>query len=126
MDLNGQPNVGTSAFLSGRPTAASAKDAWEYALAFTATTATLYRTQGSGSYGVLETFPVVRQGAQMEVLMRPSPIRGRISRWGYQALAGSNGLSDLIDPYDVTQKEIWDEYSSGNRHDVPFVRIKRN
>lgn len=126
VDLNGQPNVGTTAFLTGRPLAAAPKDAWEYAIAIGGPTATLHRTQGAGQYGILDTFPVRQNGASLEIVMHPSPIRGRISRWGYQVLAGSGVLSDFIDPPEATQKDIMDEYAAGNRHDLPFVRIKRN
>jgi hypothetical protein len=33
-------------------------------------------------------------------------------------------LSDLIDPLEVSQKDLWQDLSSGKRSDIPFVRVR--
>ncbi len=126
VDLNAQPHTGTSTFLPGRSYSTSARDAWEYALAFSGQEATLYRTRGGGSYGDAQTFPVVMEGPKLRVTLPEGVMRGRPSRWGYQVLVGQSAVSDLIDPLEVPQKDLWQALSNGNRHDIPFVRIKRN
>jgi hypothetical protein len=124
LDLNGQPGVGTTALLPGQPFVAAAKDAWEYALRISNQEATLYRTQGGGSFGVVQTFPVVSQGGSIAIFMPGGVLRGKISRWGYQVLSGQNPLADFVDPLEISQQELWQEHLRGNRHDLPFVKYK--
>ncbi len=125
VDLNGQPNAGTPTFLQGRPYGTAPSDAWEYALSFSGQTATLYRTQGSGSYGTVQTFPVIVQGNSYQVTMPRDVMRGSPKRWGYQVLVMSGStLSDFIDPVEISQKDLWQDLTSGERSDIPFVRVR--
>ncbi len=126
IDLNHQVDAGTSVFLPGRPYFASAKDSWEYALAVNGQEATLYRTLSASSYGDAQKFPVVVEGRNLHIYLPQGVMRGRPSRWGYQMLIGAGTISDFIDPPEIPRKEFWQSLSTGNRHDFPFVRIKRN
>ena len=123
IDLNGQPNAGTPTFLAGRPYGTSPKDAWEYAIAIAGPTATLYRTQGAGTYEIVQTFPVVVEGNRMHVTIPRDLMRGNPRRWGYQVLVGDATLSDFIDPLEMSQKDLWQDLISGQRNDIPFVRV---
>ncbi len=109
-------------------------DAWEYAISMSGQIATLYRTQGSGTYGTVQTFPVVVQGSSWSVDIPREIIRGSPKRWGYQVLVMTGDpqtatsrvmISDFIDPLEISQKELWQDLSSGKRNDIPFVRPKR-
>ncbi len=133
VDLNGQPNAGTPTFLAGRKFTTPSSDAWEYALSIVGPVATLYRTQGMGTYGTVQTFPVVIDGASFRVTVPRDLMRGSPKRWGYQVLvltgdptntAAKAALSDFFDPIEVSQKDLWDDLSAGKRSDIPFVRVK--
>jgi hypothetical protein len=125
VDLNGLPNVGTSSFLSGSPYVTSPTDAWEYAIDIAGPVATLYRTQGAGTYGVVQTFPVAMDGARYHVVIPRDMMKGSPRRWGYQVLVNTNGvLSDFIDPLEISQKDLWQDLSTGKRNDIPFVRVR--
>ena len=104
-------------------------DAWEYAISMSGQNATLYRTQGSGAYGVVQTFLVVIQGSSWSVDIPRDIIRGSPKRWGYQVLvmtgdpqnsATKATLSDFIDPLEISQKDLWQDLSSGKRNDIPL------
>jgi hypothetical protein len=130
VDLNGQPNAGTPSFLPGRGYNTSPIDAWEYALALSGSTATLYRTQGMGAYAIVKTFPVTVDGNSLRVTV-PAPImRGSPRRWGYQALVMTGDpsvkavISDFIDPLEISQQDLWRDLSAGQRSDIPFVRLR--
>ena len=130
VDMNGQPNVGTPTFLPGRRYTTSPIDAWEYALAWSDQTATLYRTQGMGTYTVVQTFPVIVEGNKFHVTLPAAMMRGSPRRWGYQVLvmtgdpATKPTISDVIDPLEISQKDLWKDLSTGQRSDIPFVRIR--
>jgi len=123
VDLNGQPNVGTPSFLGGSSYVTSAIDAWEYAISIVGQTATLYRTQSTGTYGVVQMYPVVQEGSRYHVAIPRDMMRGSPRRWGYQVLVMSGTLSDFIDPLEISQKELWQDLSTGKRNDIPFVRV---
>jgi len=125
VDLNGQPNVGTPTFLPGRPYAPAPSDAWEYALSISGTQATLFRTAGIGTYGSVQTFPIIAEGARFTVVMPRDVIRGSPRRWAYQVLVMSGTLSDFIDPLDISQKDLWADLTSKNRDAIPFVRARK-
>jgi len=130
VDMNGQPNVGTPTFLPGRGYNTSPIDAWEFALALSGQTATLYRTQGMGTYAAVQTYPVVVEGNRFRVTVPAEMMRGSPRRWGYQVLVMSAGpggslvINDFIDPLEISQKDLWKELSTGQRSDIPFVRIR--
>jgi len=129
VDLNGQPNVGTPTMLPGREFSTSPIDAWEYAIAMAGPTATLYRTQGMGTYTVVQTFPVVSERASLRVNIPAEIMRGSPRRWGYQVLvmngsATRAAVSDFIDPLEISQKDLWQDLLSGKRNDIPFVRVR--
>jgi hypothetical protein len=130
VDLNGQPNAGTPTFLPGRGYNTSPIDAWEYALALSGPTATLYRTQGMGTYAPVQMFPVVVEGNKFRVTVPAEMMRGSPRRWGYQVLVMSAGparsliITDFIDPLEISQKELWKALSTGQRTDIPFIRIR--
>jgi len=107
------------------PFVASPKDAWEYALELSGQAATLYLTQGAGTYGIVQTFPLSVMGNSFHVTLPREMMRGSPRRWGYQALV-TNGttLSDLIDPVEISQKALWQDLSTGQRADIPFVRAR--
>jgi len=131
VDMNGQPNVGTPTFLPGRGFTTSAIDAWEYALAWSGQTATLYRTQGMGTYAAVQTFPVTVDGNKFRVTVPAEMMRGSPRRWGYQVLVMTGApatkltITDIIDPLEISQKDLWRDLSSGQRSDIPFVRIRQ-
>jgi len=125
VDLNGQPNAGTPSFLAGRPFMTSPTDAWEYAIELSGQTATLYRTQSAGTYGIVQTFPIIVEGNCFHVSMPREIMRGSPRRWGYQVLVMSGATtSDFFDPLEISQKDLWQDLSSGKRNDIPFVRIR--
>jgi len=129
VDLNGQPNVGTPVMLAGREFTTSPIDAWEYAIAIAGQSATLYRTQGMGTYAVVQTFPVVLEGASLRVEIPADIMRGSPRRWGYQVLvmkgaATKASVTDFIDPLDISQKDLWQDLSTGKRTDIPFIRVR--
>lgn len=133
VDLNGQPNAGTPSFLDGRNLVTSPNDAWEYALSMSGQMATLYRTQGTGTYGIVQTFPLIVNGTQWHVTVPRDMMRGSPKRWGYQVLvmsgdqgsaSGKTVVSDLIDPLEISQKDLWQDISAGKRSDIPFVRVR--
>jgi len=130
VDMNGQPNAGTPYFLPGRGYTTSPIDAWEYALALSEATATLYRTQGMGTYAAVQTFPVVTEGARLRVTVPAELMHGSPRRWGYQVLVMTGSpatkltVSDFIDPLEISQKDLWQELSTGQRSDIPFVRMR--
>jgi hypothetical protein len=124
VDLNGQPNAGTPSFLQGRPYGTSPTDAWEYAIATSGSSATLYRTQGAGTYESVQTFPIVTEGNTVHVTIPRDMMRGNPRRWGYQVLVMSGTLSDFFDPVEISQKDLWQDLSSGKRNDIPFVRVR--
>jgi hypothetical protein len=124
VDLNGQPNVGTPTFLAPSPYVTSPVDAWEFAISMVGQMATLYRTQGAGTYGIVQTFPVVTEGSRYHVTIPRDLMRGSPRRWGYQVLASGNTLSDFIDPLEISQKDLWQDLSTGKRNDIPFVRVR--
>lgn len=125
IDLNHQPNAGTPSFLPGRHFVTSPLDAWEYAISLSGPVATLYQTQGMGTYGVAQTFPIVMEGARFQVTIPREMMRGSPKRWGYQVLVMSGTtLSDFIDPLEISQKDLWQDLSSGKRNDIPFVRVR--
>jgi hypothetical protein len=130
IDLNGQPNAGTPSFLPGRGFGTSPIDAWEYAIAFSGQIATLYRTQGLGTYGVVQTFPVIVQGNSLHVTIPAQIMHGSPRRWGYQVLVmtgtpgGKMTISDFLDPLEISQKDLWQDLSTGKRSDIPFIRIR--
>ncbi len=124
VDLNGQPNAGTPSFLPGRPYATSPIDAWEYAITISGPSATLYRTQGAGTYGTVQTFPAITEANVVRVTIPRDMMRGNPRRWGYQVLVMSGTLSDFIDPIEISQKDLWQDLSSGKRSDIPFVRVR--
>ena len=129
VDLNGQPNVGTPFMLPGREFSTSPIDAWEYAIAIAGPTATLYRTQGMGTYAAVQTFPVVSEGANLRVTIPAEIMRGSPRRWGYQVLVMSGAatkaaVTDFIDPLEISQKDLWQDLSTGQRTDIPFVRVR--
>jgi hypothetical protein len=130
VDMNGQPNVGTPTFLPGRGYNTSPIDAWEYALAWSGPTATLYRTQGMGTYAVVQTFPVGVEGNKFRVTVPAEIMRGSPRRWGYQVLVMTGSpetkltISDFIDPLEISQKDLWKDLTTGQRSDIPFVRIR--
>jgi hypothetical protein len=125
VDLNGQPNAGTPTFLGGSPYGTSPIDAWEFAIAMAGTTATLYRTESTGTYGVVQVFPLIVEGSRFHVDIPRDLMRGNPRRWGYQVLVkdGTN-LSDFIDPLEISQKDLWQDLSTGKRNDIPFVRVR--
>ena len=131
VDLNGQPNAGTPAFLPGRGFTTSPIDAWEYAIAFSGQSATLYRTQGMGTYGIVQLFPVIIQGNSLRVSIPAALLHGSPKRWGYQVLVMTGNpatkmtVSDFIDPVEISQKDLWQDLSSGKRTDIPFIRIHK-
>lgn len=145
LDLNGQPNVGTGSFLSGRGLNIQAKDAWEYALVVTDPLARLYRTQ-SGSYELAGTFPVTVQASAVQVALPRSLMRGNPRRWGYQVLVMScdprssrenplplksatpeslSPVYDLLDPLEMNQTQLLQDIFNSKRSDVPFVRVRK-
>jgi hypothetical protein len=137
IDLNGQPNAGTPTLLPGRRLTAdrpglttSPIDGWEYAIALAGPTATLYRTQGMGTYGVVQTFPVSVQGSTLRVTIPGSILHGSPRRWGFQVLvmpgspAAGALVSDIFDPLEISQADLWKDVSSGKRTDIPFIRIR--
>jgi hypothetical protein len=129
IDMNGQPNVGTPSMLPGRDFSTSPIDAWEYAIAIAGQTATLYRTQGMGTSAVVQTFPVISEGASLRVTIPATIMHGSPRRWGYQVLVMSGSatkaaVTDFIDPLEISQKDLWQAISTGQRNDIPFVRIK--
>jgi len=129
VDLNGQPNAGTPTFLLGRGFTTSPVDAWEYAMAIAGQTATLYRTQGMGTYTMVQTLPVILEGNSIRVAIPGTIMRGSPRRWGYQVLvmngtATKAGVTDFIDPLEISQKDLWDDLSTGKRSDIPFVRVR--
>jgi len=134
IDLNGQPNAGTPTFLQGRPYATEPADAWEYALSFSGSAATLYRTQGTGTYGLVQTFSQQTQGSQSSVTIPRDFMRGAPKRWGYQVVAltpdsvapGKTAvISDFLDPLEISQKDLWQDLTSGKRSDIPFIRLRK-
>ena len=132
VDINGQPNAGTASFLSHRGYATSPTDAWEYAISMKGPMATLFRTQGTGSYGIIQTFPLVVEGNRYRVNIPRDLMRGNPERWGYQVLAMATSpqdpglpiLSDFIDPLEISQQDLWAVLSSGKRSDIPFLHIR--
>ncbi len=124
VDLNGQPNAGTSSFLPGCPFGTSPTDAWEYAIAIAGSTATFYRTQGAGTYGPVQTFPAIVDGGNFHVTIPRDIMRGNPRRWGYQVLVMNTSLSDFIDPIEISQKDLWQDLTTGRRNDIPFVRVR--
>jgi hypothetical protein len=129
VDLNGQPNAGTPTFLPGRGFVTSPIDAWEYAIAISGSSATLYRTQGLGAYNIIQMFPVTVQGNSLQVTIPGALIHGSPRRWGYQVLVMVGNplpkavISDFIDPLEISQKDLWQDLMSGKRSDIPFVRV---
>jgi hypothetical protein len=129
IDMNGQPNAGTPSMLPGREFTTSPIDAWEYAMAIAGKTATLYRTQGMGTYAVVQTFPVISEGASLRVNISATIMHGSPRHWGYQVLvmngsATKAAVTDFIDPLEISQKDLWQELSTGQRTDIPFVRVR--
>jgi hypothetical protein len=133
VDQNGQPNAGTPHLLPGRDFGTSPLDAWEYAITLSGSSATLYRTQGMGTYGSVETFPLVSVGNSLRVTLPRNIIRGSPKRWGFQVLVmtpeagGANGklaVTDILDPLEIPQKELWQDLVTGQRSEIPFVRIR--
>jgi hypothetical protein len=125
VDLNGQPNVGTPTFLTGRPFGPSPRDAWEYAISISGSVAVLFRTAGAGTYEPVQTFPMVVEGSHYHVTIPRVMMRGNPRRWGYQVLVMNNGvLSDFIDPLEISQKDLWQDLSAGKRNDIPFIRVR--
>ena len=103
----------------------SPTDAWEYAIAIAGQVATLYRTESTGTYGVVQTFPVVIEGSRFHVTIPRDLMRGNPRRWGYQVLVTDrNNLSDFIDPLEISQKDLWQDLTTSKRNDIPFVRVR--
>jgi len=144
VDLNHQANAGTPTLLPGRGLSIDPADAWEYALCLRGNTALLYRTQGSGTYEVSGTFPLVFEGSMIHINLPPDTMRGSPKRWGYQVLVmdydqrspeadprplhpgGSKAppVYDFIDPLDITQAQLLTDIAAGSRDDVPFIRAR--
>jgi hypothetical protein len=56
-------------------------------------------------------------------------MRGSPRRWGYQVLVMSGAatkaaVTDFIDPLEISQKDLWQDLSTGQRTDIPFVRVR--
>lgn len=132
IDLNGQPNAGTGSLLPGRGYVASPRDAWEYALALSGSSATLYQTRGVGTPESSGSFPVVEDGNRWTVTIPHSYVRGSPRRWAYQVIvmlsdpskSAATPIEDLLDPVDIGQKELLADLTSGKRVDIPFVRVR--
>ena len=92
--------------------------------------ATLYRTQGMGTYAAVQTFPVTVQGRTLRLTIPGSILHGSPRRWGYQVLvmpgnpAAGALVSDFFDPLEISQADLWKDISAGKRSDIPFIRIR--
>jgi hypothetical protein len=128
VDINGQPNAGTTALLRNRGLVASPTDAWEYALVLSGEKAAFYRTQAGGSYALESTFPLRVTEDTMQVTIPRPLMRGSPRRWGYQVLvrAQEGGpVYDLLDPPSVDQASLLSAVRGGKRCDVPFIRVRQ-
>ena len=83
-----------------------------------------------GGSSLVQSFPVVADGNSLRVVVPGTFIHGSPRRWGYQVLVKGIGssaastISDLIDPMEISQKDLFAALSSGQRSDIPFVRIR--
>lgn len=148
LDVNGQPNVGTSALLSGRGARARSSDAWEYGFSLWGTQAHFYRTRGAEGFDLSETMPLTLEGNQIRFSTPRTWLRGNPQRWGYQALvmiydpkslendvrplmtpemqvAHRLPIFDLIDPLDIPQGPLMLGLEDKSRSGLPFLRLAK-
>jgi hypothetical protein len=146
VDLNGQPNVGTTSFLPGRGAFTPPADAWEYALVLWGTQAQIYRTRGADAYDMTDTIPLTFEPNKIHFSVPRTWLRGSPQHWGYQAFVMSYDpksvendvrplstpdalvahrlpIYDLIDPLDIPQAPLLTSIEEGKRNDIPFVRV---
>ena len=86
VDINGLANVGITSLLPGRGLSVRPEDAWEYALSFSGTQATLYRTQGANTFVAAGNFPISGDVHALTVPVPRQEMRGNVRRWGYRVL----------------------------------------
>ena len=77
--------AGSTSLLEGRGVFASARDAWEYALAVTGWGAALYRFSPQGPPSFVARLPVSAdlKSGELRVTVASEQLRGNPSRWGY-------------------------------------------
>jgi len=126
IDLNGQPHLGTIPLLSGHDLEASSSDAWEYAISIIGTDLKLYRTKDETHFEFDSNYPLMTAGNRMSFQLPRSSLRGNPQRWGYQIIVtdAQQAVQDLLDPIDITQADLLKAIQSGERKDIPFVRVK--
>lgn len=117
IDLNHRVGSGLTQLLDGRAAFAQARDAWEFALEVRADGADLWRAGGAGpeKIAALRT-ETSAPDAEIRVSVPRELLRGNPERWGYTALALSDGgrIDGLIAPLEV-QKAVL-EGGSTPRH----------
>ena len=126
VDLNHLVGAGSVRLLDGRGAFAQARDAWEFALSVAGTDARLWRSGAADEIDEIAKLQVENDPAQAEirVWVPRALLRGNPARWGYIALALSDGparrVLGLLAPLE-TQKAVLKGAGAPQR--FPAVRL---
>jgi hypothetical protein len=86
VDVNGIPNIGSTALLPGRGLSVRPENAWEYALSISGAHATLYRTRGTDQFMAAGEYTALWNDRAITLIFPRTDMRGNVRRWGYRVL----------------------------------------